>query len=157
MGRHREPGAAGHPAWTAGPGADRSCPRQTLWYGPGDREEGRPLLGRVVQQAAGPGHHRGEGAVGDVHRDLAFLGQAHVQSPEQRSAAREEQAGFQDVVGKKMTVKLSVKDGKTRSFDGLVSRFAQVGTSGRYVLYRATLRPSTLVPLRCRPHTNTYL
>src|ERR1700687_4250674 len=64
---------------------------------------------------------------------------------------------FQDVIAKKMTVKLLLKGGKSRAFDGLVSRFSQVGTSGRYAIYRATLRPSTWLLTRkagCRVWQN---
>jgi type VI secretion system secreted protein VgrG len=46
-----------------------------------------------------------------------------------------------DILAKSVTVKLELVDGKTRYFNGYVTRFAQVGMHGRYHLYRATVRP----------------
>lgn len=46
-----------------------------------------------------------------------------------------------DILAKSVTVKLELPEGKTRHFNGYVTRFAQVGMHGRYHLYRATVRP----------------
>jgi type VI secretion system secreted protein VgrG len=46
-----------------------------------------------------------------------------------------------DILAKSVTVKLEIPDGKTRYFNGYVTRFGLVGMHGRYHLYRATVRP----------------
>jgi type VI secretion system secreted protein VgrG len=46
-----------------------------------------------------------------------------------------------DVLGKPMSVKLEVGEGKYRYFGGLCTRFAHAGSDGRHALYRATIRP----------------
>jgi len=49
---------------------------------------------------------------------------------------------LEDLLGQNMTVRLELPFGETpRYFNGFVSAFSQVGTSGRYAVYRATLRP----------------
>lgn len=53
----------------------------------------------------------------------------------------EANAKFEDVIGQPMTVELQLGGDKTRFFNGLVTRFAQVGTSGRLAKYEVTLRP----------------
>src|SRR5262245_61311653 len=45
------------------------------------------------------------------------------------------------ILGKNVTLKLELPKGKTRFFNGYVTRFAQVGMLGRYHLYEATVRP----------------
>lgn len=45
------------------------------------------------------------------------------------------------IMGKNVTVKLELPDDKKRFFNGYVTRFAQIGTHGRYHLYHATVRP----------------
>lgn len=45
------------------------------------------------------------------------------------------------LLGKNVTVKLELPDGKWRHFDGYVTRFGQVGAQGRYFLYRIVARP----------------
>src|SRR3954470_9668203 len=45
------------------------------------------------------------------------------------------------ILGKAVSVKLALPDDKTRYFNGYVSRFAQGGSSGRYVRYTAVVRP----------------
>jgi type VI secretion system secreted protein VgrG len=45
------------------------------------------------------------------------------------------------ILAQKVTVKLELPAGKTRFFNGFVTRFVQVGMHGRYHLYRATVRP----------------
>ncbi|MCA9754966.1 MAG: type VI secretion system tip protein VgrG [Candidatus Eisenbacteria bacterium] len=46
-----------------------------------------------------------------------------------------------DVLGQHMTVRARVRNGGTRYFDGVVSRFSYVGSYGRFARYEATLRP----------------
>src|SRR5215471_12910461 len=47
-----------------------------------------------------------------------------------------------EILGKSVTVKLAIKDNKTRYFHGYVTRFAQGGPDiGRYSQYVATVRP----------------
>jgi type VI secretion system secreted protein VgrG len=48
---------------------------------------------------------------------------------------------FSDFLGQHLTVEVEMPDGGIRCFDGLASRFRQIGTSGRYYWYQATLRP----------------
>src|SRR5262245_20213604 len=45
------------------------------------------------------------------------------------------------IVGKNVTHKLELPKGKTRFFNGYVTRFAQVGMLGRYHKYHATVVP----------------
>src|SRR5262245_61394175 len=45
------------------------------------------------------------------------------------------------IVGKNVTLKLELPKGKTRFFNGYVTRFAQVGMLGRYHIYHATVVP----------------
>ena len=45
------------------------------------------------------------------------------------------------LLGLGATIKVSLKDGKTRYFHGLVTSFGYGGTRGRYIIYHATLRP----------------
>ncbi len=54
---------------------------------------------------------------------------------------RDESVPFADLLGKDMTVEMELPDGSVRRFHGLVTRFAQVGSEGRRVLYRASLAP----------------
>jgi type VI secretion system secreted protein VgrG len=46
-----------------------------------------------------------------------------------------------DLIAQPATVQLELKEGKYRFINGLVTRFACTGMSGRYTTYRATLRP----------------
>ena len=46
-----------------------------------------------------------------------------------------------DIMGKNVTVKLELPAGKSRYFNGYVTRFAQMGTIGSYFTYHATVRP----------------
>ena len=46
-----------------------------------------------------------------------------------------------EIMGKHVTVKLELPDDKIRYFSGYVTRFAQIGTHGRYHLYQAMVRP----------------
>jgi len=55
--------------------------------------------------------------------------------------SQDEQLRFEDVLGQRMTIRLALAEGKNRYFDGFVSRFSQVGRSGRYIAYQVTLRP----------------
>jgi len=48
---------------------------------------------------------------------------------------------FEDVVGQTLTVEMTLPDDKTRYFNGYVTDFADAGTSGRFVRYKARLRP----------------
>ena len=48
---------------------------------------------------------------------------------------------FEDIIGQPMTVEVSLGNDKTRHFNGLVTRFALVGTAGRLARYEVTLRP----------------
>jgi type VI secretion system secreted protein VgrG len=48
---------------------------------------------------------------------------------------------FDKVVGSNATVRLELQNGKTRYFNGYISRFVQTGQSGDYARYRATLVP----------------
>lgn len=46
-----------------------------------------------------------------------------------------------ELLGKSATLQVSLPDGKTRYFNGLVASFGYAGTQGRHVVYHATLRP----------------
>jgi type VI secretion system secreted protein VgrG len=46
-----------------------------------------------------------------------------------------------EILGKSVTVKLALPDDSTRYFNGLVTRFSQNGTFGRYNRYVAVVRP----------------
>jgi type VI secretion system secreted protein VgrG len=46
-----------------------------------------------------------------------------------------------DILGKKVTIKLGLPDDQTRYFSGHVTRFSQGGQYGRYYRYYATVRP----------------
>jgi type VI secretion system secreted protein VgrG len=48
---------------------------------------------------------------------------------------------FEDIVGQNATVRLALNDGKTRYFNGYVSRFIQMPGQGGLALYQATLVP----------------
>ncbi|MFM9971955.1 MAG: type VI secretion system Vgr family protein [Burkholderiales bacterium] len=45
------------------------------------------------------------------------------------------------IMGHNVTVKLELPEKKTRFYNGYVTRFAQMGTMGRYYAYHATVRP----------------
>ena len=47
----------------------------------------------------------------------------------------------EDVLGQQMAVELDLPEERTRYFTGIVSRFSYEGTSGRYAVYHASLRP----------------
>ncbi len=51
------------------------------------------------------------------------------------------QVKLEDVVGKDMTLTLHMHDNDPRYFHGVVARFGQSGTRGRYTRYLCTLRP----------------
>ncbi len=53
----------------------------------------------------------------------------------------DERISFQSVLGKNMTVRVEAVNGSTRYFNGYVSQFGQIGTLGRYALYKAVLQP----------------
>ncbi|VAW85131.1 VgrG protein [hydrothermal vent metagenome] len=55
--------------------------------------------------------------------------------------SRDDQIKLEDVLGQNLTVELMLPDGETRYFNGIVSRFCQVGESGEFFSYQATLRP----------------
>jgi type VI secretion system secreted protein VgrG len=46
-----------------------------------------------------------------------------------------------DIIGQPVTVQLELQEGKYRFINGIATRFSCVGGSGRYTVYRATLRP----------------
>lgn len=46
-----------------------------------------------------------------------------------------------DVLGQHMSIRVGLRGGGTRYFDGVVSRFSYAGTHGLYARYTATLRP----------------
>ena len=46
-----------------------------------------------------------------------------------------------DLLGKPMSVALELPSGKVRYLNGVVTRFAQTGRTGRFTQYHATLRP----------------
>ena len=48
---------------------------------------------------------------------------------------------FAQLLGQNVSVELERLDGETRWFNGFVSRFAYVGTRGRFAMYKASLRP----------------
>lgn len=48
---------------------------------------------------------------------------------------------FEDVVGQTLTVEMALPNDETRYFNGYVTEFADAGTSGRFVRYKARLRP----------------
>jgi len=51
------------------------------------------------------------------------------------------QLKMEDLLGQSVTVRLAMENDKERHFNGIVSRFSQLGEVGRFVNYRATLRP----------------
>ncbi len=53
----------------------------------------------------------------------------------------DENIAIPDILGQSVTLRLALPNDETRYFNGYVSRFSQVGQSGRFVLYQATLRP----------------
>ncbi|HEU5072953.1 MAG TPA: type VI secretion system tip protein TssI/VgrG, partial [Polyangiaceae bacterium] len=53
----------------------------------------------------------------------------------------DEQIDLVQLLGQMMVVRLELPNFQTREFTGLVRRFVQVGSLGRYVRYRATLAP----------------
>jgi len=48
---------------------------------------------------------------------------------------------LQDLLGSTMSVRLSTRGEEQRHFSGYVSRFSQMGMSGKYYVYQASLRP----------------
>ncbi|MEY4575924.1 MAG: hypothetical protein RL701_627 [Pseudomonadota bacterium] len=48
---------------------------------------------------------------------------------------------LEDLVGQPVTVQIELGEGEYRYINGIASRFACVGTSGRFTRYRVTLRP----------------
>ena len=54
---------------------------------------------------------------------------------------QQEDIELHKLVGQPMTVHLTIAEGKTRYFNGLVSRVAFTGSEGDYHTYRATVRP----------------
>ncbi len=48
---------------------------------------------------------------------------------------------LEDVLGQPMTIKLELPDGSFRYFNGFVTRFSLTGSHGKYITYRALLRP----------------
>ena len=48
---------------------------------------------------------------------------------------------FDDIIGQNATIRLDLGNGKTRYFNGVVSRFVQSGQDKNYALYKATLVP----------------
>ncbi len=48
---------------------------------------------------------------------------------------------YEGILGQAMTVRLDLTDGKTRYFNGYVSRFDEVGQHDKYASYHVTLRP----------------
>src|SRR5438552_11406882 len=69
-----------------------------LWYGTVGAEEGRSLIRLVVQQPPGACDHGRQRMLGQMDRNLAVLGQAHVQPTQQGAATGHEQPGLQNVV-----------------------------------------------------------
>ncbi len=55
--------------------------------------------------------------------------------------SKDETIKLEDVLGQPLTVSLGLADDEKRFFNGIVSRFCQVGTVGAHALYQATLRP----------------
>ncbi|HWS12628.1 MAG TPA: type VI secretion system tip protein VgrG, partial [Rhodocyclaceae bacterium] len=55
--------------------------------------------------------------------------------------SRKADVDLDKILAANVTVKLELPEGKTRHFNGYVTRFAQVGMFGRYHLYRAVVRP----------------
>lgn len=51
------------------------------------------------------------------------------------------QLKLEDILGQNLTIELMLAGGETRYFNGIVSRFCQVGTYGEFASYQATLRP----------------
>lgn len=56
-------------------------------------------------------------------------------------ASEERAINFDKVVGSNTTLRLELQDGKTRYFNGYVSRFVQAGEQGDFARYRATIVP----------------
>lgn len=46
-----------------------------------------------------------------------------------------------EIMGKNVTVKLELPNNNSRFYNGFVTRFTQMGTTGRYYTYHATVRP----------------
>ncbi|UEX76674.1 type VI secretion system Vgr family protein [Spiribacter halobius] len=61
----------------------------------------------------------------------------------------DEALAFPDVLGQPLTVRMSLPDGGARFFNGFVTRFAQLGRSGRHALFQAHLRPWLWYLSRC--------
>ena len=55
--------------------------------------------------------------------------------------SHDEQIKLEDVLGQNLTVELMLPEGKSRYFNGIVSRFCQVGESNGFYTYQATLHP----------------
>lgn len=61
----------------------------------------------------------------------------------------DESLPFPDVLGKNLTLRLSLPDGGERYFGGVVTRFTQLGRNGRYALFKAEVRPWLWYLTRC--------
>ncbi|HEX9983261.1 MAG TPA: type VI secretion system tip protein TssI/VgrG [Thermoanaerobaculia bacterium] len=55
--------------------------------------------------------------------------------------SEEKSLDFSQIVGKSVTVKLELADGTFRNINGIVGRFVQAGTDGRFATYFAELHP----------------
>ena len=55
--------------------------------------------------------------------------------------SHDEQIKLEDVLGQNLTVELMLPEGESRYFNGIVSRFCQVGESNGFYTYQATLHP----------------
>jgi type VI secretion system secreted protein VgrG len=55
--------------------------------------------------------------------------------------SEEKSLDFSQIVGKSVTVKLELTDGTFRNINGIVGRFVQAGTDGRFATYFAELHP----------------
>jgi len=55
--------------------------------------------------------------------------------------SRDDQIKLEDVLGQSLTVELTLPEGESRYFNGIVSHFSQEGEEGEFFSYKATLRP----------------
>lgn len=55
--------------------------------------------------------------------------------------SRDPNIKFEKILGQNITIRLELSGNRKRYFNGYVSRFSQVGTSGIYHAYRATVQP----------------
>lgn len=89
---------------------------------------------------------------GDVlafHRMTATEGLGQLFEYEIDLLSERQDIALDALLGKKVTVSLDLPAGGARHFNGFVCRFAFLGTHGRFMAYRATVRPFLWFLTRC--------